>query len=414
MAPDDKQPQRQAGDRIEWFTVSYRTLAVAAAALVLLGIALWLVYGRTPPPPPRPPTSVETGSRFERIEGSVQVKRAGTLEWMTATKAVILHQNDLVRTGSGSTAEIHFADGFVFNVRPDSLITIEESSQNPLSRQQKVALTIQSGEANFTTAASNVPGSTTTISTPTVRTTPDRETAGSIQVAESGATGLRIFRGATQAQTKDGQRIALGSNQGVNVDAGGKAGATVNLPSKPVLTAPPNQTEVAYPDLAQGVTLLVWNNVPGASGYRVLVDFSPAFARPLYDRQGVRATQLELRALDAGSYYWKVAAVDAAGAEGDFSELWRFALAKAAASAAAPPPLVLETAELKGNMLHVQGRTEAGAVVTLNGDRLEVQPDGTFNEFVTFDGGVGTGVVVKATSPRGGVAEQRRRVTAAN
>ena len=410
MAPDEKPPQRQGGDRIEWFTVSYRTLGLAALALVLLAFALWLMYGKKAPPPPTP-TSVATGSRFERIEGSVQVKRAGTLEWITATKAVILRQNDLVRTGSSSTAEIHFADGFVFNVRPDSLITIEESSQNPLSRQQKVALSIQSGEANFTTAATN---SSTTISTPTIRTTPDRETAGSIQVADSGATGVRIFKGQSEAQTRNGQRIALGSNQGVNVDAGGKAGATVNLPSVPVLTAPPNQTEVAYPDLAQGVTLLVWNSVPGANGYRVLVDFSPAFARPLYDRQGVRSTQLELRALDAGSYYWKVAALDAGGAEGGFSDLWRFALTKAAQSTAKAPPLVLETAELKGNVLHVRGRTEAGTSVTLNGERLEVQPDGTFNEFVTFDGGAGATVVVKATSPRGGVMEQRRRVTVAN
>ena len=247
-----------------------------------------------------------------------------------------------------------------------------------------------------------------------MRTTPDRETAGSIQVAESGATGLRIFRGQTQAQTRGGQRLALGSNQGVSVDAGGKAGATVSLPTVPVLTAPPNQTEVAYQDLAQGVTLLVWNSVTGAAGYRVLVDFSPAFARPLYDRQGVRSTQLELRALEAGSYYWKVAAVDTAGAEGGFSDLWRFALSKAPQSTAAPPPLVVELAELKQNILHVRGRTEAGTSLTLNGDRLDVQPDGTFNEFVAFDGGAGAAVVVKATSPRGGVAEQRRRVTAAN
>ena len=413
MAQDEKQPQRQGGDRIEWFTVSYRTLLIAALALVLAGAA-WYFFIRTTPPPPPPPTSVETGAKFERIEGSVQVKRAGTLEWTTATKAVILRQNDLVKTGSGSTAEIHLMDGSVFNVRPDSLITIVESSQNPLSRQQRVALSIQSGEANFTTAATKVPGSTTTISTPTVRTTPDRETAGSIQVAESGATGVRIFRGSGEAQTTGGQRIALASNQGVKVDAGGKAGKTMTLPSVPVLTAPPNQTEVAYPDLQQGVTLLVWNSVPAAAGYRVLVDFSPAFARPLYDRSGVRGTQLELRALEAGSYFWKVAAVDAAGSEGGFSDLWRFALTKAAQSAAAPPPLVLETAELKGNVLHVRGRTEAGSVLVLNGERLDVQPDGTFNEFVTFDAGAGATVVVKATSPRGGVAEQRRRVVAAN
>jgi hypothetical protein len=412
VAPEEK-PPRPSGDRIEWFTVSYRTLALTGGVLVLLGAAGWYLFGKRTPQAPPVPATIETGARFERIDGSVQVKRAGTLEWLTATRAVVLRQNDLVRTGSGATAEIHFADGSVFNVRPDSLITIEESSQNPLSRQQRTALSIQSGEANFTTAPRNVPGSTT-ISTPTVRTTAERETAGSIQVAESGATGVRIFRGQGEAQTRGGQRIALASNQGVNVDAGGAAGATVNLPTVPALTAPPNQTEVAYPDLAQGVTLLVWNAVAGASGYRVMVDFSPGFARPLYDRQGVRATQMELRALDAGSYYWKVAAVDASGVEGGFSDLWRFTLTKAPQSAAPPPPLVLETAELKGNILHLQGRTEAGSRVTLNDERLEVQPDGTFNEFVTFDGGPGATVVVRAVSPRGGTSEQRRRVTVAN
>jgi hypothetical protein len=326
---------------------------------------------------------------------------------------VVLQQIDLVRTGSGSSAEIHLADGSVFNVRPDSLMTIVESSQNPLSRQQRTALSIQSGEANFQTAARNVLGSTT-ISTPTVRTTVDRETAGSIQVAESGATGVRIFRGQGEAQTKGGQRIALASNQGVNVDAAGAAGATLKLPTVPALTAPPNQTEVAYPDLAQGVTLLVWNAVPGVTGYRVLVDFSPGFARPLYDRQGVRATQMELRALDAGSYFWKVAAVDANGAEGGFSDVWRFTLTKAAQSTTPPPALVLEAAELKGNILHVRGHTEPGSRVTLNDERLEVQTDGSFNEFVTFDAGPGATVVVRATSPRGATSEQRRRVTVGN
>jgi hypothetical protein len=413
VAPDAK-PPRPSGDRIEWFTVSYRTLTLSAGALVLLGVIGWSLFARRTPPPAPVPASIETGARFERIDGSVKVKRAGTLEWITATRAVVLRQNDLVRTDPGASAEIHFADGMVFNVRPDSLITIEESSQNPLSRQQRTALSIHSGEANFQTAASHVPGSTTTISTPTVRTTPDRETAGSILVAESGATGVRIFRGQGEAQTRGGQRIALASNQGLNVDAGGAAGATLSLPTVPALTAPPHQTEVAYTDLAQGVTLLVWNAVPGAAGYRVMVDFSPGFARPLYDRQAVRATQMELRALDAGSYYWKVAAVDTGGAEGEFSDVWRFTLAKAPQSTAAAPPLVLETAELKGNILHVRGRTEAGSRVTLNDERLEVQPDGSFNEFVTFAAGPGATVVVRVTSPRGGTSEERRRVTVAN
>ena len=149
MASDEKQPPRPSGDRIEWFTVSYRTLALAGGAIVLLAAFGWFLFLRRTPPPPPPATAIETGARFAKIDGSVQVKRAGTLEWLPATLAVVLRQNDLVRTGSGAAAEIHFADGTVFNVRPDSLITIEESSQNPVSRQQRVALSIQSGRGQL-------------------------------------------------------------------------------------------------------------------------------------------------------------------------------------------------------------------------------------------------------------------------
>jgi hypothetical protein len=410
MASDEKQPPRVSGDRIEWFTVTYRTLALVAGAFVLLAALGWFLFFRRTPPPP-PPAAVETGARFASLEGSVQVKRAGTLEWIQATQAVVLRQNDLVRTGSGAAAEIRFADGTVFNVRPDSLITIEESSQNPVSRQQRVALSIQSGEANFQTAARD---SSTTISTPTVRAVPERDTAGNIQVADSGATGLRIFRGQGEAQTRTGQRIALVSNQGVNVDAAGAAGPTLALPTVPQLTAPSNGTDIAYPDLVRATTLLLWNGVPGASAYRVMVDFSPSFARPLYDRRAERLTQMELRALEAGVYYWKVAAILPDGAEGGFSDLWRFTLAKAAPVASSPPPLVFEAAELKDNVLHVRGRTEPGANLSLEGVRLEVQADGSFNEFLTFDGAAGATVVLRATGVRGGTAEQRRRVTVAN
>jgi hypothetical protein len=411
MASGERQPRRGSGDRIEWFTVSYRTLALAGGGLVLAGALGWILFVPKAPPPPPPATRVETGARFASIEGSVHVKRAGTLEWRAATLTAVLRQNDLVRTGAGATAEVLFADGMHISVRPDTLITIVESSQNPVSRQQRTALAVQSGEANFQTAARN---GSTTISTPTLRTNAGRDTAGNIQVAESGETGLRIFKGRGETETRSGQKISLGANQGLTVDAGGTAGPAVDLPTVTLLTAPPNRADIAYEDLSGSVTLLVWNPVPGASGYRVMVDYSPSFARPLYDRQGHRPTQLEVRGLEAGSYYWKVAAIDARGSEGSFSEPWRFTLAAAPPSVSPPPPLVFEAAELKGNVLHVQGRTEPGATLTLNGDRLEVQADGSFNEFLTFAGRAGATVVLRATTRNGGTVEDRRRVTAAN
>jgi hypothetical protein len=253
-----------------------------------------------------------------------------------------------------------------------------------------------------------VPGETT-ISTPTVRTTADRETAGSIQVAEDGETGIRIFQGSGQAETTTGETIQLASNEVVQVRADGTAGPKTALPQMPILTAPPNETEVSYPDPSRAITLLMWNGVANAETYRVMVDFSRTFARPLFDRRVSEKNQMELRGLETGTYYWKVAAIGGEDVEGSFTPPSSFSLLKAPPSAAKPPPLAVDTLELRGNILHVRGQTAPGASVTLNGVRIEVQADGSFNEFVMYEAGATT-VLMRATSVSGGVAEQRRPI----
>lgn len=404
------EPSHMSGDRIEWFTVRYRTMVVAGVALALVaGLAAWFFLGSSQPPPPPPLESVETGARITAIEGRVHFKRAGTLEWIEATTAVVLHSNDLVRTGAGATADIVFAGGDQISLRPDSLTTIVESSQNLISKQHRVAFNIQSGEANFQTAPRAVRGSTT-ISTPTVQTTTDRNTVGNIRVAEGGDTGIRIFQGSGQAQTSTGQTIQLAPNEGLQVDAEGTAGPKKVLPVVPILTAPPNETEVSYPDPSRAITLLIWNEVETAESYRVVVDFSRTFARPLIDRQGYEGTQMQLRGLETGTYFWKVAAVGGNGSEGSFTPLSSFTLLKAPAVAAKAPPLAVDTLELKGNVLHVRGQTTPGASLTLNGIRIEVQPDGSFNEFVMFEASATAAVLLRATAVSGGVAEQRRPI----
>ena len=182
----------------------------------------------------------------------------------------------------------------------------------------------------------------------------------------------------------------------------------------PQLNAPPDRSELLFPDPNQGLTMLTWTGVPGAATYRVVVDFSPSFARPLYDRRGHRPTQMELRKLEAGDVLLEgVGGRREPGRRAGFSDVWRFTVGQTAAAAATPPPLTVETLEIKGNLLHVRGRTEPGAALTVNGERLDVQADGTFDEFLTFEGGA-TAILVRATSTRGGIAEMRRRAVVVN
>jgi len=78
--------------------------------------------GRTDP---APGVFSPTPARFVSLEGTVQVKKPGTHEWIPARRDIQLNQGDLVRSGPGASAEIRFADGFSFRLKPESLVTIE-------------------------------------------------------------------------------------------------------------------------------------------------------------------------------------------------------------------------------------------------------------------------------------------------
>jgi hypothetical protein len=133
----------------------------------------------------------------------------------------------------------------------------------------------------------------------------------------------------------------------------------------------------------------------------------------VYDRKDWKVgSSMELRGLEVGTYYWKVAAVDKDGVQGSFSDFARFLVTKPQANTSQipPPPLTIETVEARGNILQVKGHTEPGASLTVNGQRIDVAANGTFNEYITLEPGAKPLVVIRATGINGGVNEKTRPV----
>jgi hypothetical protein len=417
----DKKGQRPSDDLLDWFTVSYRSIFLVVAAVLVLGAlggyAFYTRHAPSPEPTEAPTPSGGSTARFRTLEGSVKVKPVGTFEWVPADTSTVLRKSDLVRTGPGSAAEISFFDGTIVHVRPDSLITIEETAEDPSTKQRKVAWHISSGEVNFQTVRRTAAGGAAEISTPTVRTTAAEQTEGGIRVAQSGDSDVRIWKGSGQVETRTGERVSLGPSEAVAVDANGKAAPKKVLPPVPTLLAPPHQAEITYPDPSRATTMLAWKAVPGATSYHVMLDYSAYFNRPIVDRGGIGDSSVQLQGLDTGKYYWRVAAVDKEGVEGAYSEFARFTVVRRGGpgnTGGPPPPLAIQELELRTNILQIKGRTEAGATVTVNGQRVDVQSDGSFNEFITLDKPGRQMVVVRATGLAGGVNEQRRQVVVAD
>src|SRR6185436_3078797 len=98
--------------------------------------------------------------------------------------------------------------------------------------------------------------------------------------------------------------------------------------------------------------------------------------RPLWDRQGYKETSVELRGLEPGKYYWRVSAADKDSVEGAFSEFARFTVSRPQGSVTGsgpPPVLTIEALDVRTNILQVKGKTEPGATLTVNSQRVDVQ-----------------------------------------
>ena len=415
----DKKAQRSSDDLLDWFTVSYRSIFLVVVVVLALGAvggyALYTRHAQTPVPEQTPAPSGGSTARFRTLEGSVKVKPVGTFEWVPADTGTVLRKSDLVRTGAGAAAEITFFDGTTLHVRPDSLITIEESSEDPRTKQRRVAAHISSGEVQFNAPRSTAAGAEREFSTPTLRTTTGEAAAGGVSVQESGESNVKLYTGTATVATKTGDSVKLAANTQLKVDAAGKAEPVHALPQVPALLAPQHQTEITYQDPARATTLLVWKPVPGATAYHVMLDYNAYFNRPLVDRTGITDPSVEVRGLDVGKYYWRVAAVDKDNAEGSFSDFARFTVSRPQGGGRGtgdPPPIIIESLEVRQNILQVRGRTEPGATLTVNGQRVDVASDGAFNEFIQLPAEKpGRQLVVfRSVGINGGVAEVKRPV----
>jgi hypothetical protein len=95
---------------------------------------------------------------------------------------------------------------------------------------------------------------------------------------------------------------------------------TIGAPAAPLLVSPPNNST--------GTSLtpiLDWNNVPGATTYRVQLSLSPTFTTTIVNTVTGATSQYQVTAALSynTTYYWRANATNAGGTSG-WSEVWQF------------------------------------------------------------------------------------------
>jgi len=318
--------------------------------------------------------------RFYRIEGDVRVKKVGEFSWEAADSNMVLAIGDQVKTASSASAQLIYFDGTVTTIQPGSLLEIRELYENPVTKVRRVREQLARGELKASTQEKNVDGSFHEVATEKVAARTDE--AGEFRVAYDPGretAEFDVFEGRIEIAAPS-KRESLVAGERIRSNPDGRLSGKEVLPGVPRLIAPRDQKVFISEDASEQSVTLSWEGVAGAKSYHLTISDKALFTSPLYDAQREGTTAV-LDAVPSGSYYWRVAAVSGAGVAGPFSAPRRFRVSAAKIrdrGDTVPPELEITEFVTIGRMVIVNGRTEPGATLWIDTEKIDVSDDGTF------------------------------------
>ena len=322
--------------------------------------------------------------RFYRIEGDVRVKKVGQFSWDAANHKMDLHEGDQIKTSSSGSAQVIFFDGTITTIRPGSLYLIREVSENPETKVRRVREELSFGELNASTQDQNVEGSYHEVAAGEVEAR--SEDAAEFRIrAEEGRKGAAfdVFQGQIEVASSS-RRENVVAGERIRAGADGKLNDKEVLPGVPLLVSPRDQRVFVLDAQSPESIALSWDPIPGAAGYHLMISDRALFTEPLYDdrREG---TQAVIGEVAEGSYHWRVAAIGSNGIEGPFSAPRRFRVSGQKIldrTDKQPPQLEISEFVSFGPMVVVNGRTEPGATLWVEGEKVDVFESGQFSTVV--------------------------------
>jgi FecR protein len=318
--------------------------------------------------------------RIYRMEGDVRVKRAGEFNWEQADRKLTLRVGDQIRTAASGSVQLIYFDGTMTTINPGSLLEIREVHEDPATKVRHVSEKLNWGELLSETQRKNVDGSFHEVATDTVSARTDD--VGAFRVAsdkQSKEGAIDVFQGRVQVAGK-GRKEQVTSGERIRTDADGTLQAKEVLPGVPRLIAPSDQKVFVHENPAAANTTLAWEKVPSAARYHLVISDKFLFTDPLYD-QDRNDSSVVVAGIRTGEFYWRVAAVSASGVRGPYSETRRFSVTsqKIRDKDDTTPPILEITDKVQtGPMLILNGRTEPGAQLWVDNEKVDVYDDGTF------------------------------------
>lgn len=346
--------------------------------------------------------------QFFSLEGRVQVQRGGQGDWENAHQKMPVFNGDFVRTGRDGSAEILFADGAFYRIAPGSLLEIHHRGAAGSDGQGTVKMVV--GRLNVYTSSSP-----STVETEGAETEIDRASRVEVGVDEaSQGTTVAAFQGRAVVRGSAGSTVEVGTRQVVAATAEGSLSGTRPIPDPPTILGPANNT--GFDPSRDRVIELQWRRPSGRSLAHLQVSRSKHFVAETLDvdAAALDRDRARLRPVHPGTYYWRVATVEASQVRSEWSVPRRFRILSAGRRETVedtdPPSLEVSPPQQLGSMFIVEGRTEAGASVEINEERVATDGEGRFRKALELRAEGWNDLVITAVDPAGNRTERRERV----
>lgn len=377
---------------IYWFTVSYNQLLIWSAAILLVtslgGFALFKDYlvrkfnqfveneGSL-----KAGTTKKKGS-FANIAGTVKVKKFDSVQWINADPQTVLDEGDYIQTSADSFASIVFPDGTTYRMKQDSLIVVQENSEDPHTLAKKVTVRVTSGSIDLSTVRRDVGTSTTAVSAASATAFVNQESRVAVETNPENKTAqFSVQRGSAKV-VKGSESIPVGPYEKVTAEENRLTKERVIAP--PDLMTPNNIKPVIAREGASTKIEFAWAPVPEAVSYRIRISNSSVFFKVLKEEVVKQKTHFVTSGLEEGTYYWAVSSIDSKSKSSRESDPNKFTLInKSFKEKESDVYLTVEVIRIS-NIFEIIGRTDPGASVVINEEPVTLMSaDGSFKHFTS-------------------------------
>jgi hypothetical protein len=341
---------------------------------------------------------VEAEARLSDRQGWVEGQKVSENSWSERERDAVLNEQEKLRTLSASTAQVVFRDASRLRLNPNSQAVIQRMRDDPLKRREEAQISLVEGDFYALLA----PGSDRSRLEVNLANVDAKIDSGNFWVSQdAGGAKFSNFDSKPVAIVSGEDTLVLGRNEGAIVKPGEAPKDKVAVIGRVTLTTPDDNAVVAG-----GHVRLAWQEIEGGDGYWVEIAFDPRFDRMTDSLWDVEQDSTDELALAPGTYYWRVAALDALGLPGPMSTVRKFEVR----NDNSPPFLQIGTPEpgaiLRDAAVTISGETEAGTAVLVDGVVADVDVDGRF--FMTIQAAEGDNdVTVVARDPAGNETSRR-------